>query len=679
MNDHNHSPKGNTSHHKHHTQTSLSAVPQPKRHSHHDHHAGHDSMLDDFKRRFWISAFLSLPVLILSPLIQRFFNIEFLAFSGQEYVAAFFASIIFFYGGKPFLAGARTELWSKQPGMMTLIGIAISVAYAYSMAVVFGVQGEVFFWELVTLIDVMLLGHWIEMRSVMGASKALDEIAKLLPATAHRIGNDGSSSDVELAELMVGDTILIKPGEKIPADGEIIDGETTVNQALVTGESNLVSKSTGQEVIGGSINQDGSITVSVKHTGEESYLARVADMVKSAQASQSRTQTLANRVALWLTIVAVGGGILTFIVWASLGKPVDFALSRMVTVMVIACPHALGLAIPLVVARSTTIGARSGILIKNRIGFEEARNIDTVVLDKTGTLTKGVFEVSKVITPGTMNESTVLSLAASVEEKSEHPLAVAIVAHNTGKLHQVINFQTLPGIGVQGTIDSHAVMVVSSRFLKQQGISYDKTLISDAQTTIYVVIDNSLEGIIMLSDTLRPESEKAVSILKERGIHPIMLTGDNEAVAHSIAKKLNISSVFAEVLPEDKQEIISGLMRKHKRVAMVGDGINDAPALATAHTGIAIGAGTDVAAETADIILVNSNPLDIPRALELSRATYNKMRQNVWWAGGYNIVAIPLAAGILYPFGIVVSPAVGAALMSVSTIIVAINARRLKL
>lgn len=665
-------------------------APHSSHHSHTDHntedhqshgtdHAGHEGMITDFKKRLLVSALLSVPILALSPLLQRFIGIEFVAFEGQIYVVALLASIIFFYGGKPFLAGSRQEVSAKTPGMMTLIGVAISVAYIYSLAVTVGLKGEVFFWELATLIDVMLLGHWIEMRSVLGASKALDELTKLLPANAHRLNHDGSTTDVAISELHSGDTVMIKPGEKVPADGVVIEGETYVNESLVTGESKPVARTLGQEVIGGSVNQDGAITITVKHVGSESYLARIADMVSKAQASQSRTQTLASRVAFWLTLIAIGGGLLTFLIWMILGKSVDFALSRMVTVMVITCPHALGLAIPLVVARSTTLGARSGILIKNRIGFEAARNIDTIVLDKTGTLTTGQFEVAKITPIGSLTKKMILSFAASVEAKSQHPLAASIVRYHKGSPHAVDGFKSLPGIGVEGRINGHTIKVVSPRFLRTEKLIAAINPQDGAQTHVYVIVDTVPEGIISLQDSLRPDSKEAVRLLKQRGIRPVMLTGDNTAAAQLIATKLGISSVLAEVLPDDKQAVIAGLIHGGNNVAMVGDGVNDAPALATAHTGIAIGSGTDVAAETADVILVKSSPKDIPRVIDLSRATYAKMKQNLWWASGYNIIAIPLAAGVLFPIGILLSPAVGAALMSVSTIVVALNARRLKI
>ncbi len=648
-------------------------------HEHTDHHA---HMITDFKRRFWISLALSIPVLLLSPLLQQFFGLEGLAFTGQQYVSALLATGIFIYGGKPFLTGLYDEMTQRNPGMMTLISVAVSVAYLYSMAVVFGIPGEVFFWELATLIDVMLLGHWIEMRSVMGASRALDELARLMPAVAHKVIDDQKTEDVAVETLNQSDFVVVKPGEKIPADGVITEGATTVNEAMITGESKPVDKKVDSEVIGGSINHEGSITMKVEKAGDDSYLSQVMDMVQNAQGSQSKTQSLAHRAAFWLTIVALSGGAITFGAWLLFGASFDFALSRTVTVMVITCPHALGLAIPLVVSRSTALTARQGVLIRDRDRFEAIRNINTVVFDKTGTLTKGNFVVSRVHTLGDIEADEVITLAASVESRSEHALATAIVdAASTTKT--VKNFQAIPGKGVAGTVENTYVMVVSPAYLEEHGITVDAEKVAELQkrgdTLAYVLAEETPIGVIALGDEIRPESKTAIRQLQRFGITPVMLTGDNAATAQAVAGELGIEEYYAEVLPDQKQDIITRLQRDERRVVMVGDGINDAPALTTADVGIAIGAGTDVAAETADIILVNSDPRDVVRTIRSARKTYRKMKQNLWWASGYNIVAIPLAAGALYGIGIILSPAVGAALMSLSTVVVAINARMLKM
>lgn len=646
--------------------------------NHHDHHA---MMIQDFKRRFWFSVILSVPVLLFSPFIQNTLGLESLAFEGQNILSALLASIIYFYGGRPFLTGARDEIGARKPGMMTLIGVAISVAYIYSVAVVLGISGEVFFWELATLIDVMLLGHWIEMRSVMGASRALDELAKLMPASAHRLTGSGKTEDVPISELTKGDHVIVKPGEKIPGDGIIVEGSTSINEALITGESKPVSKQEGDEVIGGSINQEGSITVAIKKTGQDSYLSRVMEMVQNAQASRSRVQNLANRSAFWLTILALGGGALTLGIWLALGQDFNFALSRMVTVMVITCPHALGLAIPLVISRSTALTARSGLLIRDRDGFESARNVDTIVLDKTGTLTEGEFAVSNLSAANGFDEIEVLSLAASVESRSEHPLARPIVKR-ADKIYQVASFKAIAGQGVEGKVSGRRVAVVGPSYIRTHNIDFDEKTLQEAraqsETIVFVLVDDTLAGSISLADKIRPQSKRAISQIKQMGITPVMLTGDSEAVARTVADEVGVEEYIAGVLPENKQSKIQQLQKSGRRVAMVGDGVNDAPALAAADVGIAIGAGTDVAAETADIVLVNSNPLDIVKTIRFAEKTYGKMRQNLWWATGYNVIAIPLAAGVLYGAGILLSPAVGAALMSASTVVVAINARLLR-
>jgi Cu2+-exporting ATPase len=638
-------------------------------------------MVADFRRRFWISLVLTIPVLVLSPLVQGFLGLEeVISFPGDSLVLFVFGTAIFFYGGWPFLSGLYDELSSGQPGMMTLIGLAISVAYGYSSLVVFGLSGRVFFWELATLIDVMLLGHWIEMRSVMGASRALEELAELMPSEAHKLMEDGSLEDVPIEALEPGDRVVVKPGEKIPADGEVVEGETAVNQSMLTGESKPVPKGEGDEVIGGSINGEGSITVEVQKMGEDSYLAQAISLVEEAQKSKSRTQSLADQAAMWLTIISLTVGTVTLLVWLFVAnRDFVFALERTVTVMVITCPHALGLAIPLVVAVSTAISAKNGLLIRNRTAFERARNIEAIIFDKTGTLTKGEFGVTETLVfPDGLEEQELLRYAASVEDHSEHPIAQGIT-EATDERFEMEDFQAIPGKGAEATVDGRNVKIVSRGYLREQGISVDEArteeLSSQGKTIVYVLIDDELKGAIALADIIRPESPKAVSRLKEMGVQVMMLTGDDEQVAQWVADEIGLDDYFAEVLPDEKAAKVKEVQSRGLVVAMTGDGVNDAPALATADVGIAIGAGTDVAVETADIILVRSNPLDAVAIFALSRATYRKMIQNLAWATGYNVFAIPLAAGVLYNYGILLSPAVGALVMSLSTVIVAINAR----
>ena len=647
-----------------------------------DHHA---HMVADFRKRFWISLAVTLPILVLSPMIQSFLGFKTaLRFSGDVYLLWVLSSAVFFYGGWPFLKGLFNELGKKQPGMMTLIAIAITTAYVYSSVVVFGLSGMVFFWELATLIDIMLLGHWIEMKSIMGASRALEELARLMPSDAHKLMPDGSIRDVPLDELTVGDKVLIKPGEKIPADGEVTDGETSVNEAMLTGESKPVTKTAGSKVIGGSINSEGSITIEVKKTGEDSFLAQVIDLVREAQESKSKTQDLANRAALWLTIIALGGGAITIFIWlAILNKDFAFALERTVTVMVITCPHALGLAVPLVVAVSTALAAGNGLLIRNRAAFEMGRNIQAIIFDKTGTLTQGKFGVTDTITfSNDIDEKELLKYAASVESRSEHPIAQGIVS-SSKETFPVEGFKAIPGKGAEGKVDGKEVKVVSPGYLREKGITANderiKKLSSQGKTVIFVMIDGKLMGAVALADIIRPESKRAISILKEMGIRCMMLTGDNKQVAQWVADEIGLDEYFAEVLPHEKAAKIKEVQSRGLVVAMTGDGVNDAPALAQADVGIAIGAGTDVAVETADIILVKSNPLDAAAIFGLSRATYRKMIQNLAWATGYNAFAIPLAAGVLYKWGILLTPAMGAVLMSLSTVIVSINARFLRI
>ncbi|MBU2493294.1 MAG: copper-translocating P-type ATPase [Bacteroidetes bacterium] len=652
------------------------------KHNHHDHHA---HMVEDFKKRFWISLIFTIPILLLSPLIQELIGLkDSLNFTGDLYLLFALSSFVFFYGGYPFLKGLIDELKKKQPGMMTLIALAISVAYFYSAAVVFGVRGEVFFWELATLIDIMLLGHWIEMRSVMGASKALEELAKLMPDEAHQIKDNGDVVDVSVAKLKHQDKLLIKPGEKIPADGRIFEGKTSINEAMITGESKPVSKGEGDEVIGGSINGEGSLKIVVEKTGDETFLSQVVKMVKEAQESKSKTQNLANKAAFWLTIIAITAGAVTMFSWLMFtGQSFNFALTRTVTVMVITCPHALGLAIPLVVAVSTALSAKHGLLIRNRTAFENARNIQAIIFDKTGTLTKGEFGVTDTILfDNNIDEKEALKLAATVESESEHPIASGIVKSSEEK-YELKEFNSIPGKGAEGKVKGNDVKVVSPGYLKEHNIKVKdeekiNKLSGEGKTVVHLLVDNKLTASFALADIIREESKEAIKQLKEMGIKTMMLTGDNKQVAKWVADQLGLDDYFAEVLPDKKSEKVKEVQGRGMVVAMTGDGVNDAPALAQANIGIAIGAGTDVAVETADIILVRSNPKDVVSLIKFAKATYNKMIQNLIWATGYNVIAIPLAAGVLFSYGIVLSPAVGAVFMSLSTVIVAINAKLLK-
>lgn len=661
--------------------TGHTAPEKKPMHSHHDHHT---HMVADFKKRFWISLIITVPILTLSPMIQRFLGLgDSIRFTGDLYILFVLSSIVFFYGGYPFLKGLFDELKSANPGMMTLIAVAIATAYLYSSAVVFDLSGKIFFWELVTLVDIMLLGHWIEMRSVMGASKALQEMARLMPSDAHKLMADGSIRDVPLGELTIGDRAIVKPGEKIPADGEVVDGESSVNESMLTGESKPVSKKAGSKVTGGSVNGEGSLTIEVKKTGKDSFLSQVIELVREAQESKSKTQDLANRAALWLTIIALTGGAITLFGWlAIMNKNFAFALERTVTVMVITCPHALGLAVPLVVAVSTAIAARNGLLIRNRAAFERARNIQAIIFDKTGTLTQGKFGVTDIIAfTDNHNEKELLKYAASVEAHSEHPIAKEIVS-SAGETFSVAEFRAIPGKGAEGKVNGMDVKVISPGYLRQNNIAINDERIDklslEGKTVVFVMMDGELKGAVALADIIRPESKKAISMLKGMGIRCMMLTGDNKHVAKWVSEEIGLDEYFAEVLPDEKAAKVKEVQSRGLIVAMTGDGVNDAPALARADVGIAIGAGTDVAVETADIVLVRSNPLDVVAIIGLARATYKKMVQNLSWATGYNALAIPLAAGVLYKSGILLSPAMGAVLMSLSTVIVAINARFLK-
>lgn len=652
-------------------------------HGHHGH-GGHEDMVEDFKKRFFISLILTLPILAISPMIQHFMGVDW-RFDNDMYVLFALSTIVFFYGGWPFLVGGIAELKDKAPGMMTLIALAITIAYSYSTVVVFGWDGNQLYWELATLVVIMLLGHWIEMRSIMGASNALEQLVKLMPNEAHRLDDDKQVEDVPLSEIRNKDWVLVKPGEKIPVDGVIVEGRSAVDESMLTGESIPIEKEDGDAVIGGSVNKEGSLVVEVEKTGEDSYLSQVITMVKEAQESKSRTQDLTNRAAKWLFYLALVAGFATLFAWLALGYSFDIAIERMVTVMVITCPHALGLAAPLVVAVSTSISAKQGLLIRNRADFEGARNLNAVVFDKTGTLTKGEFGVTDIIASDGYSEEQVLQLAAAIEQNSEHPIATGIVQSAKERnltIGKVTDFESITGKGIQGQVDGMKVNAVSPGYIKGENLPYDEhvfnTLSEEGKTVVFVLADDKLAGMIALADMVRDTAKQAVAALKEKGIHSIMLTGDNQKVANWVAAQLGIEEVYAEVLPDDKANQIKKIKDKGWRVAMTGDGVNDAPALATADLGIAIGAGTDVAMETADVVLVKSNPNDVVALIDLSKKTYRKMVQNLWWATGYNIFAIPLAAGVLAPWGIIVSPAVGAVFMSLSTVIVAINAKLLK-
>ncbi|MFP4168116.1 MAG: copper-translocating P-type ATPase [Desulfonatronovibrionaceae bacterium] len=651
----------------------------------HDHQSHHQHMVRDFKNRFWVTLLLTLPVLVLSPTLQSLLGVPgAIAFPGRYIVLFILGTAIFFYGGWPFLTGLVDELRKKQPGMMTLIGLAIAVAYGYSSLVALGLPGKVFFWELATLILVMLLGHWIEMRSVMSASGALEKLARLVPGQAHRMDRQGNVSDVPVSELVSGDKVLVRPGEKIPVDGEVLEGDSSVNEALLTGESMPVKKTLGAEVIAGAVNGEGALTVQVTKTGANSFLQQVINLVREAQESKSKSQNLANTAAMWLTFIALGAGAITMFSWLAFsGRDFLFSMERTVTVMVITCPHALGLAVPLVVAVSTALAAKNGFLIRRRTPFEGARKIDVLLFDKTGTLTTGEFGVSEVeIFSPQMDKKELLNLAGAVESRSEHPIARAIV-EAADDIPEAFDFQSIPGRGAQASVKGRKVMVLSPGYAQKQGLNFEHKKIDDlseaGKTVVLVVVEDTVMAAVALADVVRKESKQTISRLKELGIKVMMLTGDNEQVAAAVAGELGLDEFFAQVPPDRKAEKVRELQAGGLRVAMTGDGVNDAPALAAADLGIAIGAGTDVAAETADIILVRSNPLDVLNLIRLSRLTFRKTVQNLFWATGYNAAAIPLAAGVLAPLGILLSPAVGAVLMSLSTVIVAVNAKLLRL
>jgi P-type Cu2+ transporter len=653
----------------------------------HDAHAGHS--VEMFRSKFWLSLILTLPVVYWSEHVQMLLGYSAPAVPGSAWIGPVLGTAIFFYGGWVFLQGAWGELRVKLPGMMTLISLAITVAFVFSWVVQLGlIRAEALWWELATLVTIMLLGHWIEMRSIHEAQGALQALAKLLPDTARRIGPDGQEEEVPAAELRTGDLVLVRPGESVPADGIVQRGESDLNESMITGESRPVKKGEGDEVIAGTINGRGSLRIEVTGTGDETKLSGIMRLVGDAQRSKSRAQHLADRAAQMLTGVAVAAALLTLVVWQLVGAPIDFTVVRVVTVLVIACPHALGLAVPLVVAISTTMGARSGLLVRDRRGLEEARNLDVVVFDKTGTLTLGEFRVVDLAIDGGMSEEEALRIAAAVETESEHPIARGIVTTAVERgieIPAAEGFRSITGKGVAAAVEGREYHMGGPALLRAEGASVPGALTDAAeraagrgQAAIYLLRDGEALAVFAVADAVREESRAAIAALHERGLEVAMLTGDARAVAEAVAEDLGIDTVFAEVLPEDKASKIRELQQRGRRVAMVGDGVNDAPALATADIGIAIGAGTDVAVEAGHIVLVRSDPRDIPRIISLSRATYRKMVQNLWWAAGYNIVAIPLAAGVMASWGVVLTPAVGAVFMSASTVIVAINAQLLK-
>jgi Cu2+-exporting ATPase len=670
-----HSDHQHNGHHEHHPSHN-----KHDDHGGHDEHAGHHTA--DFLKRFWLCLVLTVPVLLLSHMIQEWAGIR-LTFTGDKYVLLALSTFIYIYGGMPFLKGLVNELKHRVPGMMTLVAVAITTAYVYSTAVVFGLKGMDFFWELATLIDIMLLGHWLEMRSQMAASRALESLVALLPAVVH-VERAQGVEDIPLKDLQKGDVIIVKPGEKIPADGIIEEGSSNVNESMLTGESVPVKKGKTDKVIGGAVNGDGVLKITVTGTGNDSYLNKVINMVRSAQRTKSKTQNLANKVAMWLTIIAISMGVITFIIWLSGGHELSFALERMVTVMVTSCPHALGVAIPLVIAISTTLSATHGLLIRNRTAFENARKLTTIIFDKTGTLTKGSHEVQQIISLDKQyTADELLQYMAAVQQNSEHHIAQGIIRRlkqQNLSLWQSSDFRYMQGMGVSGAVNGKKVVVAGPNYFKEKKTNMPAipdTIDQSTDTVIFVLIDSVPAGVITLADSIRDNAAAAVASLKEMNIRSFLLTGDNEKVAEAVARKLNMDGYLANVLPHEKQDKVKSFQNKGGIVAMTGDGVNDAPALAQADVGIAIGSGTDVAAETADIILVNSDPLDVVKMIAFGRATYRKMVQNLIWAAGYNIVAIPLAAGILYP-QFMLSPAMGAILMSVSTIVVAINAKLLR-
>jgi len=651
----------------------------------HDRHVGHSVAM--FRDRFWITLILSIPTLVWSGMVQQMVHFAAPSFPGSAYVPAILGTAVYLYGGSVFVKGGLRELRDRLPGMMTLISLAITVAFVFSLAVTVGYPGEPLWWELASLVTIMLLGHWIEMRSISQASGAVRELARLLPSTAQRIVGD-TIEDVAISALREGDFVLVRPGASMPADGVVQIGKSDVNESMITGESVPVAKAEGAKVIAGTVNGAGSLRVEVTGTGERTALANIMRLVEQAQTSRSRAQALADRAAFVLTVVAVVTGALTFVVWLALGATGAFAVERMVSVLVIACPHALGLAVPLVAAISTTLGARSGLLVRDRRGLEEARNLTTVVFDKTGTLTRGEFRVVDIATDGGRDATEALRLAAAVERDSEHTIAQGIVksaAERKLPVPRAEQFEAIPGYGVRAMVEGNEFYMGGPAMLKRLGLTPAAAIGKAAeraaargQASVYLLTPTSAIAAFTVADAARPESRDAIQRLHDQGIQVVMLTGDAKTVANAVAADLGIDTVFAEVLPGDKVDKIKAIKAQGKRVAMVGDGVNDAPALLTADVAIAIGAGTDVAVEAGDVVLVRSDPRDVPRIIALSRASYRKMMQNLWWAAGYNIVAIPLAAGVLASRGILLPPAVAAVLMSASTVIVAVNAQLLR-
>lgn len=646
----------------------------------HDHTHHHRMMIRDFRNRFYFSLALTIPILALTPLVQQLFGYAW-SFPGSDLVVFALATILFVFGGWPFLSGLVQELKGKSPGMMTLIGMAIAVAFAYSVAITFGLPGTPFYWELATLIDIMLAGHWIEMTSVVGASAALEKLARLMPSEAH-VKHKDTITNIPIEEIAKGDVLVVRPGEKIPADGTIVEGESHVDESMLTGESRPVHRGSGDSLIGGSINGDGSLTISVQGVGEDAYLSKIIAMVREAQEVQSKTQRLSDKAAKYLTIIAISVGITTLAAWLWAGYGLQFAITRMATVMIITCPHALGLAIPLVVAVSTSESAKHGLLIRNRTAFEQSRRIDVMVFDKTGTLTEGTFSVTD-IAPADPSLATedILRHAASLESHSEHPIGKSIVAaanDRSLKLLPVSDVQAIKGKGIKGKVEGSSVLVASPSHARDLGIRLPREEHESSATKVVLLIDDRLAGTISLSDTVRPESLEAVRTLQTMGITCWMLTGDHEATARAVSKELGLDGYVAQVLPDEKLLKIKEFQENGSFVAMTGDGVNDSPALAQADVGIAIGSGTDVAASSADIILVDSDPRDIATLISFGKATYRKMIQNLVWATAYNVLAIPLAAGVLHATGFILRPEVGALLMTLSTVVVAINARLLR-
>jgi Cu2+-exporting ATPase len=691
MNEHSHS-YGEQGHAENHSMQGMNH----EMHSMQAHPAHGLSMgghMGNLKQKFWISLIIAIPIILLSPMMGLSLPFQF-TFPGSGWVVLVLASFLFFYGGMPFLQGAKIELKGKNPGMMTLIAMGITVAYIYSLYAFISnhlfpaAEPKMdFFWELATLIIIMLLGHWIEMRTVGNANDTLQKMAELLPGSAHLVGAHGNVTDVPLQEIQIGQQVIVKAGEKISADGIVISGESTVNESMVTGESRVVKKAKGNKVIGGSVNGNGSLVIEVTGTGESGFLAQVMRLVSRAQQKKSRSERLSDKVAKILFYVAVSAGIVAFVVWYILTKNLNISLERLVTVLIIACPHALGLAIPLVVARSTSLGAQNGLLIRNRDVLEKVRKIAVVTMDKTGTLTEGNFHVSLIQSlSDEYTDNSVLGIMAAIEAGSSHPLATGIldeVQKRNIAYPKAENVTVISGVGLNGVVDGKDIKITKAGYLDENGFAYDKDLFENlaakGNSISYLLVDNAVAGLVAQGDEIKPEAQSMISGLKQLHVVPVMLTGDNEAYAHHVALQLGIGEVHANLFPQDKEEIIASFQQQGKPVMMVGDGVNDAPALARSEIGVAIGAGTDIAIDSADIVLVKSNPADILHFFTLAKNTVRKMIQNLWWGAGYNIIAIPLAAGVLAPMGIILSPAVGAILMSVSTIVVAINAMTLKL